>query len=585
MNLNAVTTVTSGAPTAASGIVTFEVADPASIPVVPCLALHYPQLRNDSSGVTRAKQSQAIVITALVGNLATASVGYLGTTGRSINFSDIIDCAYFATFNQGQATMDLRSSPSQEVTTGLGSTSGTRINIFDGSDASPVTNSPVVHPSAYISRTVYVPGTADWGALAINVKALAGGVGQSNAIEAYIDNHASADANVYSAQVVMNGSVRGSGYGYFSIVSQTPVTVAITHASPAVFTAPNHGMPANREFQLNSTVNISSVSAAVSAKITTAVAHGLSSGNLVVIEDTDGNTITPTVNGTHIATVIDATSFTIPVHTTVGASAGGIVTSKTLPSPLLANTRYFVKTVIDANTFTAQDIVGTTINTTTNGSGTFYITGVSLFGYNPVQVNGSKIHHDYEFGGGSGQVTMEAISIQSLGGGYRTGMGIHIFGGDPLLSQGFVADANSIYREFLRDESGAITSYKIGGSHVNGVDASAGTFSDFAFKVYTGFGLVRAGVQNELSFEGGYGLIHDTSGHVTSMYENAAVTMQWLSGAIVRNVVENILAISPASAPGAGYANFYADAGGAGGKLRLMARFPSGAAQVVASEP
>lgn len=43
--------------------------------------------------------------------------------------------------------------------------------------------------------------------------------------------------------------------------------------------------------------------------------------------------------------------------------------------------------------------------------------------------------------------------------------------------------------------------------------------------------------------------------------------------------------ISTPSAPAAGFGRLYFDAGGAGGKMRLMALFPSGVAQVVASEP
>jgi len=67
-------------------------------------------------------------------------------------------------------------------------------------------------------------------------------------------------------------------------------------------------------------VTITSSSVANPTNILTAAAHGLTSGDSVLIAGHSGST--PDINGYHTVTVVDATNFTIPVNVTVGGSGG-----------------------------------------------------------------------------------------------------------------------------------------------------------------------------------------------------------------------------------------------------------------------
>jgi hypothetical protein len=67
-------------------------------------------------------------------------------------------------------------------------------------------------------------------------------------------------------------------------------------------------------------VAITSSSIANPTVITTGSAHGLTTGDTVVISGHTGST--PSINGTHIATVTGASTFTIPVNVTVGGTGG-----------------------------------------------------------------------------------------------------------------------------------------------------------------------------------------------------------------------------------------------------------------------
>lgn len=404
MNLNAVTTVTSGAPTAASGIVTFEVADPASIPVVPCLALHYPQLRNDSSGVTRGKQLQAIVITALVGNTATATVGF-ATTGRSIGFGDVIDCAYFALFNQSQATLDLRSNGGVDIGVSNGPTSGSRRNTLDGSDAAPVSGTHVTAPTDYISRNILTGDTYDFGAINVVIKSQAGGVAQVTGFQGFIDQFASADACVIQNQVVME-NVGGAAFGLgYSNTSNVAHTCTISHASPAVITCAGHGLTLNHGVRFN--------------------------------------------------------------------SVGG-----TLPTGITAGTIYYVISAgLTANTFrVSTSLGGSAVNTSSDGTGTFYVTGNSIWGYNPVLINSSNVPLDYD---GAGQVVMSAIIVQPLS-TTRGGNALRVLGnsGGPL-SEGIVFDALSIHGQSIWDASSSAEVLHVENAHTFLINYSAATLTYF----------------------------------------------------------------------------------------------------------
>lgn len=83
-----------------------------------------------------------------------------------------------------------------------------------------------------------------------------------------------------------------------------------------------------REHIQRAAVNIASSSVAAATVVTCAAPHNLPTGtSTVVIAGSTGST--PTINGTHVATKIDATTFSIPVNCSVGAGAAGTVVSDT----------------------------------------------------------------------------------------------------------------------------------------------------------------------------------------------------------------------------------------------------------------
>jgi len=75
-------------------------------------------------------------------------------------------------------------------------------------------------------------------------------------------------------------------------------------------------------------VPITSSSVANPSIITTPVPHGLTNGQKVLIAGHTGST--PAINGEHVATVISATTFSIPVNVTVGGTGGTLVQANSL---------------------------------------------------------------------------------------------------------------------------------------------------------------------------------------------------------------------------------------------------------------
>ena len=71
------------------------------------------------------------------------------------------------------------------------------------------------------------------------------------------------------------------------------------------------------------TVAITSNSVANPTHVTTTAPHLLATGDLVTIAGVTGST--PTINGQHKVTVLDATHFTIPVAVTVGGTGGTVL--------------------------------------------------------------------------------------------------------------------------------------------------------------------------------------------------------------------------------------------------------------------
>jgi len=81
-------------------------------------------------------------------------------------------------------------------------------------------------------------------------------------------------------------------------------------------------------------VAITSSSVANPTVITTATAHGLTTGNKIIIRNHSGST--PSINDTSYAvTVTGTTTFTIPVNVTVGGTGGTIGVFPSAPIILL----------------------------------------------------------------------------------------------------------------------------------------------------------------------------------------------------------------------------------------------------------
>ncbi len=283
-------------------------------------------------------------------------------------------------------------SMATDVTIPFPSSEGRRLNIFDGSSTHPVTSQAA---TTFITRyTSALPSTfTDGGALTVNVIGVAAGTGQAVGIQSFIRQDASQDAVAIGDQVVMK-NVGGTGYGYFTNMSNVSHTCTITNASPAVVTVAGHGLAANHEIQFT--------------------------------------------------------------------SVGG-----TLPTGMTAGTRYWVlATSLTANTFRfSASPGGAAINTSSNGTGTFYVYGGAVWGYNPVMINSSNIPLVWN---GSDKAAGSAILAQAFGGTLvgnvlrviDTGIGAAV-----QWSEGLVFEANTIANQTYLDNSNSAVSIDIAGDH------------------------------------------------------------------------------------------------------------------------
>lgn len=124
--------------------------------------------------------------------------------------------------------------------------------------------------------------------------------------------------------------------GYSAIYGTPPITPywCIQHISSGtpywiytsltkVYRVPASGTDENVTRQKATAITASSIA---NPTVITAAGHGIANGDTVVI--TGDSTATPTINGTHVATVLTADTFTIPVNVTV-AGTNGTVTADT----------------------------------------------------------------------------------------------------------------------------------------------------------------------------------------------------------------------------------------------------------------
>ena len=106
-----------------------------------------------------------------------------------------------------------------------------------------------------------------------------------------------------------------TGAGYLAAdktITATISTAGVTFSTAPVATANTPGV---------SPSTISANSVANPTVVTTTLAHGLVTGNLVTIA---GSNSTPTINGTWVVTVLSATTFSVPVNVTVAGTAGTV---------------------------------------------------------------------------------------------------------------------------------------------------------------------------------------------------------------------------------------------------------------------
>ncbi|MCU0250216.1 MAG: hypothetical protein MUE61_08415 [Vicinamibacterales bacterium] len=110
---------------------------------------------------------------------------------------------------------------------------------------------------------------------------------------------------------VVKGHVEENGTGGYQLILDSPVADG--------FTIRVYGWTAYKS-TFGATGSITSSSVANPTVITTGAAHGLTTGDSVVIAGHTGST--PSINGTYTATVTGTSTFTIPVNVSVGGTGG-----------------------------------------------------------------------------------------------------------------------------------------------------------------------------------------------------------------------------------------------------------------------
>lgn len=113
---------------------------------------------------------------------------------------------------------------------------------------------------------------------------------------------------------------------------------------------------------------ITAISVSATAAVCTSVAHGLTSGKVIIT----GSDSTPAIDGTHTFTVIDANSFSVPVVTTVAGTSASfakaldvvIATIPTVPAHFTSAIKYDVVGAESPNKIVHFNIYANTINLT-----------------------------------------------------------------------------------------------------------------------------------------------------------------------------------------------------------------------------
>jgi hypothetical protein len=123
-------------------------------------------------------------------------------------------------------------------------------------------------------------------------------------------------------------------------------------------------------------VDLASIVAANPVVIHTSSAHGLSSGNEVLISGVTG--ATPDINGVHVVTQVDSDTFTIPVNVTTAGTGGKVQINPKVTIPLES-------TVVAEGTVLPVSLVFTAANWNTPQT-------VTVTGVNDTVVDGNKVY-------------------------------------------------------------------------------------------------------------------------------------------------------------------------------------------------
>lgn len=289
-----------------------------------------------------------------------------------------------------------------------------------------------------------------------------------------------------------------------------------------------------------------------------ASADALGVGTQVIMQNVGGagfGFFSNVSNAAHTCTITNASPAVVTVnghglladHEITFNSVGGF-----LPMGMTAGTRYFVLAAgLTANSFRfSTSIGGAAVNTSSAGSGTFYVLGGALWGYNPVMINASNIPLDYNGGAG---VTMSAILVQPLS-STRGGNALRVLGnaGGPL-SEGLVFDANSVYGQTFYDGSSSLTSLYVAGSHTTGLDFSGATISGnhITFDANGAISL-SGGTGFTFTFDSGDGMVYTRSSNTFEILIGSAVTLLIQTGLLRFDGL-------PAANPGAATKQFWYD--------------------------
>ena len=161
-----------------------------------------------------------------------------------------------------------------------------------------------------------------------------------------------------------------------------PVAGFLAAASTFTFKIATAGVVFSSAPAIQGTAAITGISIAAAAVVTTATPHGLVSGQTVTIS---GANSTPTIDGSRVVTVLSATTFSVPVTTTIAGTTGLVTTAAALggmvlSAPVLSADRLSATVTVTTASTTPATIVLNNIRydvASTVPAGTFVSVGLT----------------------------------------------------------------------------------------------------------------------------------------------------------------------------------------------------------------